>query len=187
LPQLEELLTRLAGATSSDAAVVLDALVVDGIRAPRTRHWRRLGETSCRTGPLHHQHLDEIELAALEAGWLVGDVALDPEGRSRVLLVKQAHRRAPGWLTQSERRGRQQVAEQALAQLEREKERHRLAYETLLEENASLRRSYYKQRDEVQRLRRLRTVRGWLAHQGRRLRPSRLARAIRRRRGPGTG
>ena len=187
LPQLEELLTRLAGATSSDAAVVLDALVVDGIRAPRTRHWRRLGETSCRTGPLHHQHLDEIELAALEADWLVGDVALDPEGRSRVLLVKQAHRRAPGWLTQSERRGRQQVAEQALAQLEREKERHRLAYETLLEENASLPRSYYKQRDEVQRLRRLRTVRGWLAHQGRRLRPSRLARAIRRRRGPGTG
>lgn len=185
--RLEDLFSRLADSTTSDAAAVLDALLVDGLRSPRRKHWGRLAAGSARTGPLHHHHLDEIELAALEADWLVGDVEFNPEGRSRLLLVKQAHRRAPGWMTSSERRQQQQAAERARSQLEREREHHRTAYDALLEENAAIRQKHYAALEEVRRLRRLRKVRGWLGFQARRLRPSRLARGLRRRGRPRRG
>ncbi|MFH1330216.1 MAG: hypothetical protein ABIJ48_06170 [Actinomycetota bacterium] len=224
---LTALFAWLGEATASDAVALLDALVVEGATLPPVRRWARLSATTSRRGPLCHHHIDEIEMAALDADWLVGEIALNPDGRSRVRLVKAAARRAPGWLTPSEHRaalpareteiaalqdriGRLETARQAAeesaaaaredvaaareegrAHLERERRRNRMAYDALLKENADIRHMYHEKigalKEEVRRLRRLRSVGGWLAFQVRRLRPSRVAGALRRRRGSRAG
>ena len=206
---LTALLSWLGEATASDAVATLDALVVEGATLPPVRRWARLSATTSRRGPLCHHHVDEIEMAALDADWLVGEIALNPDGRSRVRLVKAAARRAPGWLTPSERRAAlpalvaetaalqeriglietaaRVVQEEGRAHLERERRRNRMAYDALLKENADIRHMYHEKigalKEEVRRLRRLRSVGGWLGFQVRRLRPSRVAGALRRRRG----
>ncbi len=192
-PVLPGLLEWLRDACITDAVVGLDALVVDETGVPPVKRWPRLSLTSARAGPLHHHHLDEIEVAALEAGWLVGDVSPGPAGRSRILLVKEPGRRAPGWLTSTERRRRLAALQEqarlldaevlALKQhLERERRRNHLAYDALLKENAEIRHMYRQLKDEVHRLRRLKTIKGWVSFQGRRLRPGHVAAAVRRRR-----
>jgi len=226
-PALTALLSRLAAATASDAAAVFDAFVVDGMNLPPTKRWGHVSATTFRRGPLLHHHLAEIEMAALEADWLVGEVALNPDGRSRVRLVKSAHRRSPGWITSAERRAtlavreaqieslRQRIAEmqahierlgleadkaadaiaaahaEGRARLDRERQRNRMAYDALLKENADIRHMYHEKigalKDEVRRLRRLRSIRGWLGFQARRLSPSHVAAAFRRRRHPRAG
>ena len=54
-----------------------------------------------------------------------------------------------------------------------------MAYDSLLKENADIRHMYHERlgalKEEVRRLRRLRSVGGWLGFQVRRLRPSRVA------------
>ncbi|HSQ38269.1 MAG TPA: hypothetical protein VLS92_10300 [Acidimicrobiia bacterium] len=199
---LAGLLAGLRDTSSTDAIVGLDALVVDEAGIPPVKRWPRLSATSARRGPLHHHHLDEIEVAALEADGLVGDISPGPAGRSRILLVKDPGRRAPDWLTSTERRAaltRQghritDLQKQArlldaevLAlreRLDRERRRNHLAYDALLMENADIRHLYGQMREEVRRLRGLRTIRGWLAFQVRRLRPGHVAAAVRRRRNP---
>ncbi|MBN2112560.1 MAG: hypothetical protein JW785_00375 [Acidimicrobiia bacterium] len=228
---LTALLSRLGAATTSDAVALFDDFVVEGMTLPPVKRWGRLSATTSRRGPLHHHHLAEIETAALEADWLVGEVALSSDGRSRVRLVKSAQRRSPGWVTSAERRatlairdaqiesGQQRIAElqahisrlgsdaekaaaahaasiaaaqaEGRARLERERQRNRMAYDALLKENADIRHMYHEKigalKDEVRRLRRLRSVRGWLGFQARRLSPSHVAAAFRRRRHPRTG
>jgi hypothetical protein len=77
-------------------------------------------------------------------------------------------------------------AAEALARAEealrRERIRHRAAYGALLRENAELRRQLVEHRRTVRELRPLKTIRGWLAFQFRRLSPSRIAARFRRRR-----
>ena len=194
---LTGLLAWLRDTSSTDAIVGLDALVVDETGVPPVKRWPRLSATSARSGPLHHHHLDEIEVAALESGWLVGDISPGPAGRSRVLLVKDPGRRAPGWLTSAERRHRMAALQEqagaldaevkALRQhLDRERRRNHLAYDALLKENADIRQMHHQEmghlKAEVHRLRDLRTIRGWLGFQARRLRPGHVAAAIKRRR-----
>jgi hypothetical protein len=196
---LTRLLTWLRDADAGDAIVGLDALAVDGAGIPPVKRWPRLSATSARGGPLYHHHLDEIEVAALEAGWLVGDVSPSPSGRSRILLVKEPGRRAPGWLTSTERRRRMaSLEEQARVldgevtalreRLDRERRRNHLAYDALLKENADIRQMYRQDmgllKADLRRFRELRTIRGWVAFQARRLRPGHVAAAIRRRRNP---
>ncbi len=130
-------------------------------------------------------------MAALEAGWLLGDLSPGPAGRSRILLVKEPGRRAPGWLTSTERRTKLEEQTRRLERLhtleqhlERERRRNHLAYDALLKENADIRHLYRQMKDEVRRLRRLKTVRGWVSFQARRLRPGHVAAALRRRRNP---
>ena len=209
---LTALLSRLGEAAAADAVAMLDGFVVDGIALPPVKRWAHSNATTTRRGPLHHHHVDEIEMAALESGWLVGEVARDSAGRSRVRLVKAAARRA-GWLTPSEHRqalaareaqvaalqeaaARLEVATAAArgegrAQLERERQRNRLAYDALLKENADIRHMYHERigalKEEVRRLRRLRGLGGWLAFQARRFSPPRVAAALRRRRGSRAG
>ena len=66
-----------------------------------------------------------------------------------------------------------------------------MAYDALLKENADIRHMYHERlgalKEEVRRLRRLRSVGGWLGFQARRLAPSRVAAALRRRRGSRAG
>jgi len=203
------LLSQLAGATTSDAVAVFDGFLVEGTALPPVKRWARSSATTSRRGPLHHQHLDEIQLAALESGWLLGRIAPNPDGRSRVRLVKAAARRAAGVLTGSEQRealraqeariadleaaGRVAAAEreEGRARLDRERQRNRMAYDALLKENADIRHMYHERlgalKEEVRRLRRLRSVGGWLGFQARRLAPSRVAGALRRRRGSRAG
>lgn len=198
-PAFTRLLARLADIGATDATVGFDALVVDEAGIPPVRRWPRLSATSARSGPLHHHHLDEIEVAALESGWLLGDISPGPAGRSRVLLVKDPGRRAPGWLTSAERRHRMAALQEqagaldgevkALRQhLDRERRRNHLAYDALLRENADIRQLHHQEmrrlKDEVRRLRHLRTIRGWLGFQAGRLRPGHVAAAIKRRRNP---
>ncbi len=61
----------------------------------------------------------------------------------------------------------------------------------LLKENGDIRRLYHERitalKEEVRTLRRLRGVGGWLGFQARRLSPSRVAAALRRRRGTRAG
>lgn len=66
--------------------------------------------------------------------------------------------------------------------LRRERIRHRAAYGALLRENAELRRQLVEHKRAVRELRPLKTIRGWLAFQFRRLSPSRIAARLRRRR-----
>lgn len=226
---LTGLFIRLAEATASDAVALLDALLVEGATLPPVRRWGRISATTSRRGSLCHHHVDEIELAALDAGWLVGEIAVNPDGRSRMRLVKAATRRAAGWLTPTERRAALPAREAQIADreaqiadreaqiaalgirierleaacraaegrtgaarqeerlhLERERQRNRMAYDALLKENADIRHMYHERigalKEEVRRLRRLRSVGGWLGFQVRRLRPSRLSAALRRRR-----
>jgi hypothetical protein len=214
------LLSRLAGATTSDAVAIFDAFLIEGRTLPPVKRWARASATTTRQGPLRHLHLDELQLAALESGWLVGEVELNPDGRSRVRLVKAAVRRAAGALTGSEQRealraqeaeiaalrGRITESEEALraareevaavreeerTRLDRERQRNRMAYDALLKENADIRHMYHERlgalKEEVRRLRRLRSVGGWLGFQARRLSPSRVAGALRRRRGSRVG
>jgi len=72
--------------------------------------------------------------------------------------------------------------------LDRERRRNHLAYDALLKENAEIRQMHHSDvghlKAEVRRLRGLRTIRGWLAFQARRLRPGHVAAAVRRRRNP---
>ena len=218
-PHLTALLSRLSAATAADAVAALDPFLVDGTALPPAKRWGRLNATTTRQGPLYHYHLDEFEAAALEADWLLGEVTLNPDGRSRVRLVKSAARRS-GWLTPAELRRaltdkeaeiaslREQAgqletarraAEQATvaarregqARLEQERQRNRMAYDALLKENADIRHMYHERigalKEEVRRLRRLRSVGGWLGFQARRLSPSRVAAALRRRRGTRAG
>jgi hypothetical protein len=212
---LTTLLGRIGAATTSDAVAVFDAFLVEGTALPPVKRWARVSATTSRQGPLHHQHLDEIHLAALESGWLVGEVTLNPDGRSRVRLVKAAARRSPGTLTGSEQREALRAREAQIAalhdslaeleaarraahentvaaaqegrvRLDRERQRNRMAYDALLKENADIRHMYHERlgalKEEVRRLRRLRSVGGWLGFQARRLSPSRVAAAVRRRR-----
>ncbi len=209
---LTALLSRLGEAAASDAVAALDGFVVEGTALPAAKRWARSNATTSRQGPLYHHHLDEIEMAALESGWLIGEVVRNPVGRSRVRLVKAAARRA-GWLTPSEHRAAQaeraaqaaaleaarRAAEEAAtaareegrARLDRERQRNRLAYDALLKENADIRHMYHERiaalKEEVRRLRRLRSVGGWLGFQARRLSPARVVAAIRRRRGTRAG
>lgn len=196
---LADLLARLRDLTASDALLGLDALLVDGNEIPPVKRWPRLSATSTRSGPLQHHHLDELELAALAGGWLVGDLAPAPAGRSLVRLVKDPGRRSPDWLTSSERRstlrripelqreigGLNDQVFELKRRLDQERRRNHAAYDALLAENADIRRLYGQMREEVRRLRGLRSVRGWLAFQGRRLRPGHVAAAVKRRRGSG--
>jgi hypothetical protein len=188
---LTALLAWLGEATASDAVAAFDAFVVEGTTLPPARRWAHLSATTARQGALHHHHLDEIEMAAFDADWLVGEVAFHAEGRSRVRLVKAAARRAAGSLTSSERRAALAEAAEVRRALERERQRNRAAHDALLKENAEIRRLYHERlgalKEEVRRLRRLRTVRGWLAFQVRRLRPGRAADAFERRRASRTG
>lgn len=217
---LASLLGRIGAATTPDALAVMDAFLVEGTALPPVKRWARVSGTTTRRGPLHHQHLDEIQLAALESGWLLGEVALNPDGRSRVRLVKNAARRAPGALTGSEQRATLRAQEAQIAaiharfaeseaalrashaaavaereashsRLDRERQRNRMAYDALLKENADVRHMYHERlgalKEEVRRLRRLRSVGGWLGFQARRLSPSRVAAAVRRRRGSRAG
>ena len=66
-----------------------------------------------------------------------------------------------------------------------------MAYDALLKENADIRHMYHEKiaalKEEVRRLRRLRGVGGWLGFQARRLSPSRVVAALRRRRGTQAG
>ena len=66
-----------------------------------------------------------------------------------------------------------------------------MAYDALLKENADIRHMYHEKvgslKEEVRRLRRLRTIHGWIGFQARRLSPSRVAAALRRRRGSREG
>jgi hypothetical protein len=66
--------------------------------------------------------------------------------------------------------------------LRRERVRHRAAYGALLRENADLRRQLVDHKRAVRELRPLKTIRGWLAFQARRLSPKRVAARLRRRR-----
>lgn len=206
---LAALLGRIGAATTPDAVAAMDAFLVEGTALPPVKRWARASATTTRRGPLHHHHLDEIQLAALESGWLVGEVQLNPEGRSRVRLVKAAARRTAGALTGSEQREALRAQEARIADLEaaqraadaareegrsrldRERQRNRLAYDALLKENADIRHMYHERlgalKEEVRRLRRLRSVGGWLGFQARRLAPSRVAAALRRRRGSRSG
>jgi hypothetical protein len=203
---LTGLLAGLRDASSTDAIAGLDALVVDEGGIPPVKRWPRLSATSARRGPLYHHHLDEIEVAALESGWLIGDLSPGPAGRSRVLLVKDPGRRAPGWLTSTERRAALEEQDRRITdlqkqarlldaevltlreRLDRERRRNHLAYDALLKENADIRHMHHQDvgdlKAELRRLRGLRTIRGWLAFQARRLRPGHVAAAIRRRRNP---
>lgn len=214
--RLAALLTQLAGCTASDAVAVFDAFLIEGSTLPPVKRWARASATTRRQGPLRHLHLDELHLAALESGWLVGEVQLNPHGRSRVRLAKAAARRAAGVLTGSEQREALRAQEAHIAalqaritdsesalraaheeaaaareegrtRLDRERQRNRLAYDALLKENADIRHMYHERlgtlKEEVRRLRRLRSVGGWLGFQARRLAPSRVAAALRRRRG----
>jgi len=214
------LLTQLAGSTASDAVAVFDAFLIEGSTLPRVKRWARASATTTSQGPLRHLHVDQLQLAALESGWLVGEVELNPGGRSRVRLVKAAARRAAGALTGSEQREalraqeaqiadieaalraahgettavREEEAaarEEYRARLDRERQRNRMAYDALLKENADIRHMYHERlgalKEEVRRLRRLRSVGGWLGFQARRLSPSRVAAAVRRRRGSRAG
>jgi hypothetical protein len=221
---LAALLGRIGAATTPDALAVLDGFLIEGTALPPVKRWARASATTTRQGSLRHHHLDEVQLAALESGWLVGEVELNPDGRSRVRLVKAAARRSPGALTGSEQRealrtqeaeiaalhtrvadseaaaaAAARVADEALAsareegraRLDRERQRNRLAYDALLKENADIRHMYHERlgalKEEVRRLRRLRSVGGWLGFQARRLSPSRVAAALRRRRGSRAG
>ena len=58
--------------------------------------------------------------------------------------------------------------------LRRERIRHRAAYGALLRENADLRRQLVDHKRAVRELRPLKTIRGWLAFQARRLSPRRV-------------
>jgi hypothetical protein len=224
---LATLLGRIGAATTPDAVAIIDAFLVEGTVLPPVKRWARVSATTARRGPLHHHHVDEIQLAALESGWLLGEVALHPDRRSRVRLVKAAARRSPGVLTGTEQREalRTQQAEIAAllariteaddarraaraettaareettaareegrVRLDRERQRNRMAYDALLKENADIRHMYHERlgalKEEVRRLRRLRSVGGWLGFQARRLAPSRVAAALRRRRGSRAG
>ena len=75
---LTALLSALGETAASDAVAALDGFLVEGMALPPVKRWSRDNATTTRQGPLCHHHLDEIELAALESGWLVGEVALDP-------------------------------------------------------------------------------------------------------------
>jgi len=210
---LTTLLSRLSEATESDAVAALDAFLLEGTVLPPVKRWGRISATTSRRGPLHHHHVDELEMAALESDWLIGEVALSAEGRSRVRLVKSPARRNPGWLTPSEHRRALPVLqeradlleaarraadeataaarEEGRARLDRERQRNRMAYDALLKENADIRHMYHEKigalKEEVRRLRRLRSLHGWLGFQARRLSPTNVAAALRRRRGSRKG